>query len=75
MFLVCMSWDSSSADKSLKDKITLGHIHYGDPPNRGCCVGGATMNSVCHRVVEFWERRDAFQWTRDRELEVIMGVR
>ena len=70
MFLVCMSWDSSSAGKSLKDRIASGGIHYGDPPNRGCCVGGATINSECHRVVEFWERRGEFQWVRDRRFEI-----
>lgn len=31
-------------------------IHYGDPPNIGCCPSGPTMNSEPRRVIEYWSR-------------------
>lgn len=44
-------------------------LHYGDPPNMGCCGAGPTMNSVPRRVLEFW-KRDRMNWERVPELEV-----
>lgn len=31
-------------------------LHYGDPPNVGCCVAGPTMSSDFHRIIEAWVR-------------------
>lgn len=58
-----------------------GTIHYGDPPNVGCCPAGPTMNCWDLRVLEFWERGsksgdgqtdafDAMQWRRRADLEI-----
>lgn len=53
----------------LSDLITdIDTLHYGDPPNAGCCPAGPTMNSVPVRVVEFWQR-DSIDWERRPELE------
>lgn len=45
-------------------------LHYGDPPNVGCCAAGPTMNSEPRRVLEYWRRKAAFDWVRDPALEV-----
>jgi len=41
---------------SLSERIPEGRIHYGDPPNAGCCAAGPTMNCEDERVLEFWRR-------------------
>lgn len=43
-------------------------LHYGDPPNVGCCPAGPTMNSEPLRVLEAWHRPE-FDWERRPELE------
>lgn len=73
----------------LSDRLTLANaiteqtIHYGDPPNIGCCPAGPTMNSVPIRVIEYWSRHHAdhvangivtdiasyMEWSRDGTLE------
>jgi len=40
----------------LSEQIAHGTIHYGDPPNAGCCAAGPTMNCWDLRVVEYWAR-------------------
>ena len=55
--------------------IPLRQMHYGDPPNVGCCGSGPTMNSEPRRVVEYWARgfanpMDFINWKRDRSLEI-----
>jgi hypothetical protein len=40
----------------LSEQIAHGTIHYGDPPNTGCCAAGGTMNCWDLRVVEYWAR-------------------
>ena len=47
-------------------------LHYGDPPNAGCCASGPTMNSEPQRVLEWW-RRDYCEWQRVPENEVAIG--
>jgi hypothetical protein len=42
--------------KTLAEQIADDTIHYGDPPNTGCCLGGATMNSEFIRVLSLWIR-------------------
>ena len=50
--------------------IRARELDYGDPPNVGCCLAGATMNSVPHRVIEYWARSSVMVWSRDPALEV-----
>jgi hypothetical protein len=63
-FLVCFSAGPSAAvyggRSSLKEQIDDNTLHYGDPPNYGCCPAGPTMNSYPVRVVEFWEAIPAY---------------
>ncbi len=44
-------------------------LHYGDPP---CweCAGGATMNCIDIRVIEFWQAQPLADWKRLPELEI-----
>ena len=55
--------------RRLAELVRNGNIHYGDPPNMGCCPAGPTMNSIPRRVLEFW-LRDKFDWERCAELEI-----
>lgn len=52
----------------LKDQVKNQSIHYGDPPNTGCCPGGATMNCDDLKVLEFWHQLK-MEWERVPELE------
>ena len=63
-FHVCMS------GRGLADAIRDGSVHYGDPPNVGCCVAGPTMNVVDKPVLEYWLREAGADWQRDPSLEV-----
>jgi hypothetical protein len=56
----------------LSDLVRSGDVHYGDPPNAGCCPSGPTMNSIPRRVLQFWRRRPlpAHGWERDSQLEI-----
>lgn len=67
-FKVCMSV-SSLPEKTLADAVEADEIHYGDPPNAGCCGAGPTMNSVPRRVLEFWKLSSSFEWGRYPDLE------
>jgi hypothetical protein len=45
----------------MRERLTperVKELHYGDPPNVGCCAAGATMNSIPLRVLEAWARFD-----------------
>jgi hypothetical protein len=55
----------------LSDEIRLGRVHYGDPPNVNCCGAGASMNSVMHRILEYWSRdyEVSMGWQRDPTFE------
>jgi len=55
---------------SLADQIRSKEIHYGDPPNTGCCPAGPTMNSEPRRVLEYWQREAGIDWKRDPSLEI-----
>ena len=63
--------DSSGGEK-LAEAIRAKTLHYGDPPNIGCCAAGATMNSEPQRVLEYWRRNKStdFDWVRDPSFEV-----
>lgn len=52
--------------------VARGGPHFGDPPNVACCPAGPTMNSESLRVIEAWERSDAFEWVRRPELEIAL---
>lgn len=54
----------------LKHEIVGKEIHYGDPPNVGCCGAGPTMNSEPRRVLEYWRKDSRREWVRDSEFEV-----
>lgn len=71
-FKVCMT--NGPMDEyhgiSLRRDIEADEIHYGDPPNAGCCPAGPTMNSVPRRVIEYWDLSDpATDPVRVAELE------
>ena len=55
---------------SLARAVEDGSIHYGDPPNNGCCPSGPTMNSIPRRVLQFWRKDQRHEWERVPELEV-----
>lgn len=60
---------ADAAGMFLAADIKARRLHYGDPPNSGCCMAGPTMNSTMCRVLEFWHRPN-FDWERDAALEV-----
>lgn len=78
LFRVAMSWSSSRnwvlpkeyQVPPLSERIQNKIIHYGDPPNSGCCTSGATMNSIPLRVLEFWQQDERFVWWRKTKYEV-----
>ena len=94
-FPVAFSWSRIAfvkGEATIIGPLTLEKVqslHYGDPPNVGCCSGGATMNCDDLRVLEFWRRggdeftelRDGhrvclpgyFDWRRVPELEIALG--
>lgn len=71
MFKVALTDAFATKSSSLSDEIRLGRVHYGDPPNVHCCDAGATMNSVMHRIVEYWSRDYdvSVGWQRDPTFE------
>jgi len=57
------------SDKQLLEAVKDHRIHYGDPPNTGCCVAGPTMNSEPLRVLQFWQRYQISEgWVEVEEL-------
>lgn len=61
------------AAMTLESLITTGIIHYGDPPNVGCCPSGPTMSANDLRVLEYWRHTDG-AWSRIAGLEVSLNV-
>ncbi len=61
-------------ENTLAEIIKDGQLHYGDPPNYGCCMVGPTMNSIPMRVLEFWQqgpwKQGGYEWERKPELEI-----
>lgn len=76
-FRVCFSSDGMvlTYDGLKQDRLSerVADLHYGDPPNMGCCPAGPTMNSVPRKVLEFWtldRERNGWEWERRPEFEV-----
>lgn len=77
-FAVCMSLARyeqimGTKGRALADMILDGSIHYGDPPNIGCCAAGPSMNSVPLRVLEYHstkERSSEFKRNSDLEIKI-----
>ena len=42
--------------RGIAERIRDCTIHYGDPPNTGCCPAGPTMNSEPIAVIEYWSK-------------------
>lgn len=70
-FEVCKTSDGfDSLHHFPLDELVKGKtIHYGDPPNFGCCPAGPTMNCEDVKILEFWERV-RLEWKRRPELEI-----
>jgi hypothetical protein len=71
MFKVALTDVFTSKGLGLSDEIRLRRVHYGDPPNVNCCGAGASMNSVMHRILEYWSRdyEVSSGWQRDPTFE------
>jgi len=66
-FQVALSRRASSPRTLLCAAIADKTLHYGDPPNMGCCEVGPSMNSEPRRVLEYWQRHEG--WVRFPSLE------
>lgn len=67
LFAVCLS--QGHYDRGdMAEAIAGRELHFGDPPNIGCCNTGDCMNSVPLRTLEFWERQNG-DWARVWEME------
>lgn len=83
LFKVALCDRLLSDEPPLAQQITAGTLHYGDPPNTGCCAAGASMNSEPRAILEYWSTHDQryvkdgrvtdiekyFEWTRNPLLE------
>ncbi|MBY2932441.1 hypothetical protein [Rhizobium leguminosarum] len=71
MFKVALTEALTGKCLGLGDEIRLRRVEYGDPPNVDCCGAGATMNSVMHRILEYWFRdyEVSMGWQRDPTFE------
>ncbi len=67
-FNVALSWHPVHDCHSLSRRVKQNTLHYGDPPNTGCCSSGPTMNSNPLYVLEFWQRGIG-DWERVSEFE------
>lgn len=69
-FRLAMSLPCHKSDPDLATAICNRSLHYGDPPNIGCCGPGPTMGVVELEVLEYWWRVGGGQWTREASFEV-----
>jgi hypothetical protein len=53
-FTVSICNEIGTLNNELAKQILRGQLHYGDPPNTGCCASGASMNSEPNRILEHW---------------------
>ena len=69
-FKVAMSSNILS-EYQVGNAIREKYIHYGDPPNIGCCGAGPTMNCDDLKVLEFWKRSpESHEWEHQPEFEI-----
>lgn len=68
-FRLAMSLPCHKSDPDLATAICNRSLHYGDPPNIGCCGPGPTMGVVELEVLEYWWRVGGGQWTREASFE------
>ena len=74
--------ETAATDRRIAEEIRANTLHYGDPPNTGCCAG-VSSNSIPLRVVQYWAKAHPeyvkedrivdhayFEWRRDSSLEV-----
>ena len=75
VFQVALTEAFASNGFSLGDEIRLARVHYGDPPNVWCCGSGPSMNSVMHRVLEYWFRDHEIStsWQRESAFEGLVS--
>ena len=59
----------TSAATPLSRRIEEQTLHYGDPPNAGCCASGPTMNSEPKHVIEYWHRGTPHEWKREHKYD------
>ena len=75
IFHVCMAFaqivfhNGEASEHLWMTPERINELHYGDPPNIGCCDAGPTMNSIPRQVLEFWRKAD-MEWERVPELEI-----
>lgn len=71
-FRLGMSRPYSKDDPDLVSAIRRRTLHYGDPPNIGCCSTGPMTTVVELKVLEYWRlrRKPGTGWERDASLEV-----
>lgn len=70
-----LDWIEAQSKTPLADSIQDGSIHYGDPPNTGCCPAGPTMNCEDLRVCEYWSRNNQqHEWKRNPAFEIVLDT-
>ena len=57
-------------DADVASAICHRRLHYGDPPNIGCCEAGPSTTVVELEVLEYWWRRLGYDWIREASFEV-----
>lgn len=67
-FNVSLYSDMFFGRESLQQAIRDHKIHYGDPPNAGCCPSGPTMSSEPLRVIQFWYQPSVGEWKEVEKL-------
>lgn len=58
--------------ETIREDIIFRQLHYGHPPNVGCCPEGPTLTSIPMKVFQYWHR-DVHReniWKRDYSLEL-----
>lgn len=73
-FYVCVSNCLNDGGSSLATRIKNQTIHYGDPPNSGCCHSGPSMNSLPRQVLQYWKLSGSRrrEWKRVASLEIVV---
>lgn len=81
-FSVGMAWymwdDFKARDEfvphPLAEQIKNKTLHYGDPPNAGCCPAGPTMNCDDLYIEQFWRRDETtnHEWRREIDMELAL---